>query len=57
MHSALAEVRILYATSIVHAGWSEIGEDGLIEPGGVRLGGHAFAIVAYDEQGFWIQNS
>jgi hypothetical protein len=22
-----------------------------------RTGGHAFAIVAFDERGFWIQNS
>ncbi|MBI2768047.1 MAG: C1 family peptidase [Burkholderiales bacterium] len=57
MHSALAEVGILYATAGVHAGWSEVGAQGDI-PWPARLeGGHAFAIVAYDSQGFWIQNS
>jgi hypothetical protein len=59
MHSALAEVGILYATAIVHAGWEPeaIGDDGVITLQSQTLGGHAFAIVAYDERGFWIQNS
>ncbi|WP_108724342.1 C1 family peptidase [Kinneretia aquatilis] len=57
MHAALAEVGILYATSEVHAGWDEVGADGLIHPNEQLLGGHAFAIVAYDEHGFWLQNS
>ena len=57
MHSAIAEVGILYATSQVHAGWDDVGADGLIAPNERLLGGHAFAIVAYDRQGFWIQNS
>lgn len=60
MHSALAEVGILYATANVHAGWSEVkSSDGLIPgPDGKEvLGGHAFAIVGYDARGFWIQNS
>lgn len=57
MHAALAEVGILFATSWVHAGWDEVGSDGMIhfQPG--NEGGHAFAIVAYDRDGFWIQNS
>ncbi|HYD75927.1 glycoside hydrolase family 19 protein [Ramlibacter sp.] len=57
MHSALAEVGILYATALVHAGWDEVGEDGAVPLSDRVLGGHAFAIVAYDDQGFWIQNS
>ncbi|MFG5409805.1 C1 family peptidase [Piscinibacter sakaiensis] len=57
MHSALAEVGVLYATAVVHQGWSAVGPDGLIAASDERLGGHAFAIVAYDERGFWIQNS
>ena len=59
MHSAISEVGILYATGQVHSGWDEIGPHGIIkydEEVDV-LGGHAFAIVAYDERGFWIQNS
>jgi hypothetical protein len=57
MHSAIVEVGVLYATATVHAGWTEVGKDGLVHPSDDILGGHAFAIVAYDETGFWIQNS
>jgi N-acetylmuramoyl-L-alanine amidase/Papain family cysteine protease len=57
MHNALAEVGVLYATGIVHDGWQRVGTNGVIEMGETRLGGHAFAIVGYDEQGFWLQNS
>lgn len=57
MHNALAEVGVLYATGIVHDGWQAAGSSGQIEIGHKRLGGHAFAIVGYDERGFWLQNS
>ncbi|WP_219061851.1 C1 family peptidase [Pseudomonas sp. UMAB-08] len=57
MHAAIAEVGVLYASATVHAGWSEVGADGYIQPSSEILGGHAFAIVAYDQDGFWIQNS
>lgn len=60
MHSALAEVGILYATGTVHSGWSEVDKKtGLIpgHEGKEVLGGHAFAIIGYDDRGFWIQNS
>jgi hypothetical protein len=59
MHAAISEVGILYATAQVHEGWQDVGPDGAIawEPGVDIVGGHAFAIVAYDQQGFWIQNS
>ena len=59
MHSALAEVGILFATAQAHKGWLLPGPDGLIpyEEGYATLGGHAFAIVAFDARGFWIQNS
>lgn len=58
MHSALAEVGILYAGAVVHAGWHAIQKDSGVIPLQDRpLGGHAFAIVAYDARGFWIQNS
>lgn len=57
MHSAIAEVGILYATCTVHAGWQDVGSDGVIEQSEEILGGHAFAIVAFDEEGFWLQNS
>ncbi len=59
MHAAMTEVGILYATSQVHEGWQNVGRDGVInwEPGTPIIGGHAFAVVAYDHRGFWIQNS
>jgi predicted chitinase len=57
MHSAIAEVGILYATCAVHRGWQEVGADGVIHASEQILGGHAFAIVAYDDEGLWIQNS
>lgn len=57
MHAAIAEVGILFATSNVHQGWTEPGEDGLIELSEKLLGAHAFAIVGFDQKGFWIQNS
>ena len=58
MHAAISEVGVLYATANVHAGWMEVGKDQeqiVYQDGSV--GGHAFAIVGYDHEGFWIQNS
>jgi hypothetical protein len=57
MHSAIAEVGCLFATSKVHTGWQQPGPGGVIEEQDEELGGHAFAIVAYEHRGFWIQNS
>ncbi|HEY4084108.1 MAG TPA: C1 family peptidase [Burkholderiaceae bacterium] len=57
MHAAIAEVGALYATSAVHAGWDKVGADGIITQSAQLTGGHAFAIIAYDSEGFWIQNS
>lgn len=57
MHSALTEVGVLYASSEVHEGWNEVGADGEIPLKNKIIGGHAFAIVGYDERGFWMQNS
>lgn len=58
MHSAITEAGILYATARVHQGWMDVRKgdtDIVYKPG--EVGGHAFAIVAYDQKGFWIQNS
>ncbi|PKL51882.1 MAG: peptidase C1 [Nitrospira bacterium HGW-Nitrospira-1] len=57
MHSAIAEVGVLYAGATVHAGWDNVKDDGIIAKEDEILGGHAFAVVAYDKNGFWIQNS
>jgi hypothetical protein len=58
MHAAITETGILFATASVHDGWNAVDhKTGRIPMGIQILGGHAFAIVAYDAQGFWIQNS
>ena len=57
MHSAITESGILYASARVHSGWQATGKDGMIVRTDTNIGGHAFAIVAYDADGFWIQNS
>ncbi len=58
MHNALNEVGILYASAAVHTGWYEVDpKSGKIPYRQEMAGGHAFAIVGYDEEGFWIQNS
>jgi len=59
MHSAISEVGILYATGKVHEGWGKMSPDGVIpyEPGFKIRGGHAFALVGYNEKGYWMQNS
>jgi len=60
MHSAISEVGVLYATATVHDGWDHVEADGAIQydpEKSMITGGHAFAIVAYDRDGFWIQNS
>ena len=57
MHAAITEVGILYASAAVHTGWEKVHQDGHIPFEEGLLGGHAFAIVAYDQDGFWLQNS
>jgi hypothetical protein len=57
MHAAITEVGILYASASVHSGWMNVSKDGRIHYQTDILGGHAFAIVAYDDEGFWVQNS
>ncbi len=57
MHAALAEVGVLLATAAIHDGWAAPDGAGVIPPGSRTLGGHAFAIVGYTSEGFWVQNS
>lgn len=58
MHTAINEVGVLYATAVVHEGWSDPDpRSGRITKSATITGGHAFVIVGYDGEGFWIQNS
>ena len=58
MHGAITEVGILYATARCTTGWDNVGRTASFDSTRRTIkGGHAFAIVAYDSEGFWIQNS
>jgi hypothetical protein len=64
MHAALNEAGALYVSAQVHDGWNSgaiaDSEDRMtipFKPDDETTGGHAFALVGYDEKGFWVQNS
>lgn len=73
IHGALNEVGVVYASAVCHAGWDEGAglKQPSAPPRSFRSaiwaipqrerkrddGGHAFAIVGYDERGFLLQNS
>lgn len=73
MHAALNEVGIIYASAVCHAGWdagytqkqpksrpTAFGAPIFmipLVPAEPQDGGHAFAIVGYNEDGFLMQNS
>ncbi|HYD78537.1 MAG TPA: alpha/beta hydrolase [Paucimonas sp.] len=67
MQAAIAQTGAIYVSAYVHKGWSEVPESagvrdhaGLPEiefTDGKRIGGHAFALVGYNERGFVVQNS
>jgi hypothetical protein len=57
-HAALNEARIIYCSADIHAGWeSPAKQTGVIPISDESIGGHAFAIVGYNKDGFWVQNS
>ncbi len=57
-HAALNEAGVIYCSSRVHQGWQQKQlKDGVIQPSEKYAGSHAFAIVGYNQQGFWVQNS
>jgi hypothetical protein len=56
-HAALNEVGAIYASAQIHTHWNAPDSKGSIQSGGKPVGGHAFAIVGYDDSGFWILNS
>lgn len=55
-HAAINDVGVIYASAQIHTNWDKP-QDGVIAPGGRPAGGHAFAIVGYDADGFWVLNS
>ncbi|TXL72866.1 hypothetical protein FHP25_24005 [Vineibacter terrae] len=55
-HAALNDVGVIYASAQIHSNWAAP-EEGRIKPNGKPEGGHAFAIVGYDDRGFWVLNS
>ncbi len=55
-HAALNEVGIIAVSAYVHRGWNNP-RDGIIEYHEKKDGGHAFAVVGYNDKGFWVQNS
>jgi len=67
MHVALNEIGILYASANCHSGWDEGFSNTSHTKGGYWMiprrkaspsdGGHAFAIVGYNQDGFIIHNS
>ena len=66
MQSAISELSAICASAVVHEGWVapvELTRKGeslrvIVHPANARvLGGHAFALVGYNEVGFLVQNS
>ncbi len=52
------EVGAVYVSADVHKGWETSAiKNGVIEISNKLIGGHAFAIVGYNDEGFWVQNS
>ncbi|MDH3914017.1 MAG: C1 family peptidase [Rhodospirillales bacterium] len=61
-HAAINETGAIYVSARVTDGWSALGrkrysELPVIPVSDKRIGGHAFAIVGYDKDGFIVQNS
>lgn len=54
-HAALSETGVIFASATVHRGWDDPVKARITTGQGVSL--HAFAIIGYDQDGFWIQNS
>ena len=67
MHVALNEIGVLYASAVCHSGWDEGFSNSSHTKGsywmiprrkaGPSDGGHAFAIVGYNQDGFIVHNS
>ena len=60
-HAALNETGAIYVSAYIHEGWDKSLNHSKIsnipQDSKKPLGGHAFAIVGYDDKGFFVQNS
>lgn len=57
-HAALKQAGVIVVSANIHEGWTNPGAgSGKIQFSSRSLGGHAFAIVGYDDEGFVVQNS
>lgn len=59
MQAAIKEVGAIYCSAMVHKGWwlDKTAELPIIRHSPDKIGGHAFAILGYNEDGFVVQNS
>jgi len=67
MQAAIQEVGAIYVSATVHHGWNSVGTSEDVSHTGLPViswdgsqqttGGHAFALVGYNEKGFIVQNS
>ena len=67
MQAAIQEVGAIYVSATVHQGWNSVIRSHDVSHGGLPLiawdddqeatGGHAFALVGYNDKGFIVQNS
>ena len=57
MHAAIHEAGAVCASARVHDGWFNPVNGRIVPHPPSPQGGHAFAIVGYDAEGFWVQNS
>ena len=57
-HAALSEAGAIFCSANVHQGWNEVDQESAKLPFSKETQGrHAFAIVGYNDKGFWVQNS
>jgi hypothetical protein len=57
LRAAIAEFGAVYVTAVVHKGWRKAGPDGRIPYPDAVMGAHAFVLVGYNDEGFWVHNS
>ncbi len=59
MQAAIFEVGAIYCSADVHEGWclSKIPSLSIMEHSDKMIGGHAFCIIGYNQDGFIVQNS